>query len=347
MIGDNNIDGHFTADFRDKPEVTGFLSSSYIDLRLKDRATEAEEEVAVGKDPEFLFSREPLATEWMQAANVDVTVKTGRLMLPFGDLQDFQIAVLLRDGALNIEPISFRESEGSVSGSIYLGPVSEGHELAVTLRAENMHISLLASVDQDRMTVPPISGQIDFRGMGNSVHDLMASSNGNVALRYGSGLVRDLTGRKLFGDLTMEIIRTLNPLYKQQQYTTLDCAIYDIAIEDGIATIKNVALQTGRMSIVARGNLNFGNERLNLTMRAAPREGLGISIGGVANSFLRLGGTLTGPRLEIDPTGSVTTTGAAVATGGLSLLAQGLWNRVRASADICKGLAEEEALQQN
>jgi uncharacterized protein involved in outer membrane biogenesis len=337
-IGENNIDGHFTADFRDKAEVTGFLSSSFVDLRIIDQATEAEEVAAAEKDPEFLFSREPLATEWMQAANVDVTVKTGRLMLPFGDLQDFQIAVLLRDGALNIEPISFRESEGSVSGSIYLGPVSEGHELAVTLSAENMHISLLASKDQDRSTVPPISGQIEFRGMGNSVHDLMASSNGNVALRYGSGLLRDLTGRKLFGDLTMEIIRTLNPLYKQQQYTTLDCAIYDIAIEDGIATIKNVAMQTGRMAIVARGNLNLGNEQLNLTMQATPREGLGISIGGIANSFLQLGGTLRSPRLQIDPTSSITTTSVAVATAGWSLVAKGLWDRVKANTDICEEL---------
>ena len=95
------------------------------------------------------------------------------------------------------------------------------------------------------------------------------------------------------------------------------------------------------------GRVNFKNEKLDLAMRAAPREGLGISLGGVANSFLRLGGTLQNPRLQIDPTSSVTTTGAAVATGGLSLLAQGLWNRVRASADICKNLAEEEALQQN
>ena len=31
-IGDNNIEGGFTADLRDKPEVTGTLSSSYVDL---------------------------------------------------------------------------------------------------------------------------------------------------------------------------------------------------------------------------------------------------------------------------------------------------------------------------
>jgi hypothetical protein len=43
----------------------------------------------------------------------------------------------------------------------------------------------------------------------------------------------------------------------------------------------------------------------------------------------------------------MTTTGAAVATGGLSLLAKSLWDRVKAQGDICKAPAKEEASQRN
>jgi uncharacterized protein involved in outer membrane biogenesis len=302
-VGENDIDGRFTADFRDKPEVTGFLSSSYLDLRTHGQAADTEEEAAVETVPEFLFSREPLATEWMQAANVDVTVKTDRLMLPRGDLQDFQIVLKLWDGALNIEPISFRELKGSVSASIYLGPSGEGYDLGVMFNAENVHLGLLVTENQDRETVPPVGGQIEFKGTGNSVHELMASLNGSVALRQDTGRVRDLGGSKLFGDLVLEIVRTLNPLATTQEYSTLDCAIYDIEIKDGIATIKNIALQTGKMAVIVGGNVNLGSERLNLSLQATPRKGLGISIGGVANSFLKLGGTLRSPQLQLDPTG--------------------------------------------
>jgi hypothetical protein len=41
----------------------------------------------------------------------------------------------------------------------------------------------------------------------------------------------------------------------------------------------------------------------------------------------------------------MTTTGAAVATGGLSLLAKSMWDRVKAQSDICKDLRNEEASQ--
>jgi uncharacterized protein involved in outer membrane biogenesis len=321
--------------------VTGYLSSSYLDLRTHGQAADTEEEAAVETVPEFLFSREPLATEWMQAANVDVTVKTDRLMLPRGDLQDFQIVLKLWDGALNIEPISFRELEGSVSASIYL----EGYDLAVMINAENVHLGLMATADQDRESVPPVGGQIEFKGTGNSLHELMASLNGSVALRQDAGRVRDLGGSKLFGDLLLEIIRTFNPLAGTQEYTTLDCGIYDIGIKDGVATIERFALQTDRMAVIVGGNVNLGSERLNFSLQATPRKGLGISIGGVANQFLKLGGTLRSPQLKLDPTGSVTTTGAAVATGGLSLLAKSMWDRVKAQSDICKDLRKEEASQ--
>jgi len=60
-----------------------------------------------------------------------------------------------------------------------------------------------------------------------------------------------------------------------------------------------------------------------------------VSLGGVVNSFLKVGGTLANPSLGVDAAGSVTATGAAVATGGLSVLAKGLWDRVSAEADIC------------
>jgi len=133
-------------------------------------------------------------------------------------------------------------------------------------------------------------------------------------------------------------MRKLNPLYKRRVHTNLECGIYRIDIADGIATIDNLAVQSDRLIVIASGELDFDSERLALSLRARSREGLGVSLGGVANSFLKLGRTLKDPALQLDAAGSVATTGAAVATGGLSLLAKGLWDRVSAEADICKQL---------
>ncbi len=61
-----------------------------------------------------------------------------------------------------------------------------------------------------------------------------------------------------------------------------------------------------------------------------------IVLTGLLAAILKVGGTLQRPQMKIDSTASITTGGAAVATGGLSLVAKGLWNRIKAQSDICK-----------
>lgn len=59
-----------------------------------------------------------------------------------------------------------------------------------------------------------------------------------------------------------------------------------------------------------------------------------------SNPFLELAGTLASPRLGVGVKGA-TSAGAAAATGGLSVLAQGLVDRLRGAQDLCKQTLEE------
>ena len=58
-----------------------------------------------------------------------------------------------------------------------------------------------------------------------------------------------------------------------------------------------------------------------------------------ANPFIEVTGTLASPRLGLGAKG----TAAAVATGGLSVLAQGLFDRARGGQDVCKTTLDEAA----
>ena len=126
-----------------------------------------------------------------------------------------------------------------------------------------------------------------------------------------------------------------------EEYANLECSIIEVRIEDGIATVEEMAAQLDKLKIIGRGEIDLDTEQLDMTMRTKTREGFGVSIGGVVNSFLAIGGTLSEPALNVDPAGSVTTAGAAVATGGMSVLAKSLWDRLSAEVDICS----EEATQ--
>jgi hypothetical protein len=147
--------------------------------------------------------------------------------------------------------------------------------------------------------------------------------------------VKELFGSAIFKDVFLQVLRTLNPFRRSRDYQILECGIYDVTIAGGVATIDNFAIQTDTMTTVASGTVNLKSEKLDIAFRAKPREGIGISLGTVANQLLEVRGTLQSPRIAVDAGRTATTTGAAVATGGLSLLARGLWDRLSAEASIC------------
>jgi len=340
-IGDNDVSGVFEIDLKDKPRFVGSLSSEYLDMteRLQQSEEQAEEAPSVVED-EFIFSNEPLDTELLQAADIEIDIDIDKLRARALAVSDFHVAIKLLDGELQLNPISFTERQGSVAGQVSIAPSADSYMLDAKLAIQNMHFGLTSSPDQDRSTLPPIAGDFTLRGQGNSLHELMASSNGGLSMRQGSGQIVDKGEDRLFGDMFLTILRTLNPKREKQVYREIDCGIYEVAIADGVAKLDKFAVQSKTVTVFVVGDVDFNTEKLKLAIRAKPREGLGVSLGGAVNSFLRLGGTLRSPKLQINPTGSAVTGGVAVATGGFSLLAKGLYDRMSGQMDICKADAK-------
>lgn len=344
-VGESDLHGDFAIDLRGKPRVSGVLQSDFLDLSERLASEAARSAETAEKEPGGLyFSDEPITAPALQAADVDVEVQVARFRGKTLDASDLRVGVKIEEGALLIAPFSVSGPAGHANGRMIFKPVPAGYELDMNLAVRDLHAGLLAGAEGDFATLPPISGQLALRGSGESLHDIMASSNGRISARQGAGEFKRLLTTVIFGDVITEVVRTINPLDAGRRRTRLDCGIYDMTIVDGLVVLERVAMQTDRLQTLVSGSINLQDERLNVTFRTKPREGLGITIGTVANAFLIVRGTLKEPRVVVDPKSSMTTTGAAVATGGLSLLARGLWNRVTAEGSIC---GEEEAAGKN
>ncbi len=292
----------------------------------------------VYSDNALVFSDEPLQFDWLHRANIDVTIETGRLTSVFGDFLDFRLGLKLWDGVLDIAPISFRQSGGTFAANVHLEPNGDVYALSFSTDVESVHLGLLALPNQDPKTIPPINSNADFASSGVTPHEWMAASNGHISVYQGAGRIKNVGGEKIFGDVIVQLLQLINPLYKERPYINFECGIFEIDIVDGVATTETLAVQTDRMSVILDGDINFDSEKLNFRVQATPRKGLGLSIGGVVNQFIKIGGTLRKPQVGIDPVSSATTTGVAVATAGLSLLAKGLWDRAAAEKSICEEL---------
>jgi hypothetical protein len=150
----------------------------------------------------------------------------------------------------------------------------------------------------------------------------------------------------LFGDFLTQTLATINPFVKQDPNTDVVCGVYFVDVKDGVIAIDpGAVLQTDKLNIFATGVVDLNTEKLNVRFDTAARKGIGVSAGSFVNPFVQIGGTMSSPRLTLDPKGAVVEGGVAVATVGLSIVAKGLWGRWFATKDPCGKFIEEAKKQ--
>jgi hypothetical protein len=128
----------------------------------------------------------------------------------------------------------------------------------------------------------------------------------------------------------------LNPFAKGSVTSALDCLIVQLRLEEGVGIVEPMTLSTEAMVVSGRGKIDFSTEHVNFEWASKPKKGLGLSASAITNSYIRLGGTLAEPALEIKPMEALTTTGVAVATAGLSVRGKGLLDRFAAEGKVCE-----------
>ena len=139
-----------------------------------------------------------------------------------------------------------------------------------------------------------------------------------------------------------EILTTINPFRTTDPYTTFSCIVLPLEVVNGVITgAPSTLVSTDKVNMALTSAVDLKTEELELNIRTSPRRGIGISAGELINPFIKVIGTLAAPRMAVDETGVLLTGGAAVATGGLTLLARAAWDRLRRSQDRCTMISEE------
>jgi hypothetical protein len=86
----------------------------------------------------------------------------------------------------------------------------------------------------------------------------------------------------------------------------------------------SIAAESDKLNIVVAGNIDIGNEKIDLAIRPTIKEGLGLGAANLAQ-LVKLSGSLADPGIGVNLRGAAReglSIGAAVATGGLSLIGE-------------------------
>src|SRR5271167_5035323 len=152
------------------------------------------------------------------------------------------------------------------------------------------------------------------------------SASGNVLAVAGPATIVNPKGST---DVPLDrLLEAVNPFRTVDATTELRCAVIRLPLKDGVALIdRSIAAETSKFGATASGTLDFRNETLDLSVKPQVRQGISIAVPQVAQ-LVHFRGSLSSPSVGIDATASAETVarlGAAVYTGGLSILGESLF----------------------
>jgi len=361
-LDDSDLSGSIRVDLRGKPFVRAQLTSKRLNLAPllgKGVGPRVGEPAAKGgsgddgtarpdhKERRHLIPDDPLNLEAFDGFNLHLDLRAEEVWLSSEPIRNLELGVDLVDGRLSIVPfIAVGVRDGRVNGSFVLEPVTGGYGLRARLLAENLRPGMLGH-GEDPSLWPPINVELELSGSGDSPRAIAAGANGWLTVVVDEGRVDNSSGELFTADFLRTILDTLNPFRKEEPYTIHECAVYHVELIDGVARVNPMAMRTDKMTMVGRGKVDLSTEKLDLYWTAKPRKGVGLSASALTNPYIKLGGTLSKPSLDIKPVHAVTAAGVAVATVGISILARGLWDRVTAEQQVCTSASRQvERLKQ-
>lgn len=252
---------------------------------------------------------EPFRTDRWKAMDADVRFTGARIVrgeaLPIDSLDTH---VTLADGVLLLDPLDFGVAGGRIGSTIRLDGSQAPLRGAMNIRARGLKLKqLMPTVQAMNASFGEINGNADLNARGNSVADLLGSANGELKLLMNDGAISknlletaglnvgNIVIGKLFGDKVVKI----------------NCAATDLAATNGVFDSKLFVFDTEDALINVDGQVNFGTEKLDLTVRPHSK-GLRVF---TLRSPLYVRGTLKDPDVGVQTGPLLLRGGGAVALG--------------------------------
>jgi hypothetical protein len=330
-VGKSAASGAVKADFSGgRPKITADIVAPLVDVQEL-RGPVAVQPSGAGKASGNVFSKNPLPLGALNAVDANLDLKIDRLVLPPTLLLEaVRGRIALNRGRLGTPSLEMRMGGGDVklAGALDASDAKDS-KFSVNMSGSKIELGkMMASLGQgDVITGGPTELELNLRSVGASSAALAAALEGHVKLVTGPARTRNRVLDSAGLNIVAQVLNAVNPTRRTEQYSQVECAVINVPVTKGVVFVdRTVAIETSTVGIAMAGTINLGSETIDLSIRPQAKKGIGI--GGLAN-LVKVQGTLADPSVGVDIAGAAGTAaqiGIGVMTGGLSLLAKGLFD---------------------
>lgn len=259
-MGSSQVAGEIAITFGQRPKIAADLSSQRVDLRDFGVAPDGR---GGGPDDGRIFPSDPLPFDVLTHLDADLKLSAGELVRGSADFHEVKLAAVLSAGKLAIRPLSARVEGGRLVANLTVDANRKPAAVSLDLTNSNAEAGRLLQLLTGAEIVT--SGRANLRitasGNGNSLRALMAGINGKFDYEMGAGNIDNAYAKIFLADLF-----TLLSFGNSGSSSNVKCLAARFDVSQGLATSRQLAMETKGAIILGKGTINLATERLDIRL---------------------------------------------------------------------------------
>ena len=305
-----------------KPVVKAVLQSNRLDLDelFPDQSQPPlpKERSKKSKKPQQVFSRKPIERSALQALDANISLNIDALKFEGNILKKLEGRASLVSGKLKIDHLFATLDKGKLVSKLIFD--SSKKRPSLQAKADIRELPLGEFLKNAKITDTlklSIDAEIDVKGKGASLHEIMASLQGKSKIVGRNGRINS---KFLSG--AMSGVSDIIPWFKNEDANKINCFVGRFDINKGKVLSKVLLLETVGLTVKGHGNINLGRETLDLTFVPKAKQ---TSLASFALP-MQFKGPLTDPKISPNVSKeAVATVKNVVSTVGTVLLEPVAW----------------------
>ncbi|MBX7146396.1 MAG: AsmA family protein [Alphaproteobacteria bacterium] len=291
-----------------RSKIKGGLQISKLDLDKVLSKSNASSDISAksSESKGNVIPNDPIDFSALSSIDAELQLAIGQFIYSSQEFKNISAGVNLNNGRLVLNPFKTNAGNGTIDANLVLESKNQPN-LSLVLNTSNIDSHFFSELihSPGLLKDGKITIKSNLKGQGNSVKNILASSNGYLNFYIDKGSMNNNFLRIILADL-IKLISSGN-----SESSTLNCAASHIDFTQGIAETKAAVIDTPSAIIVANGQVNLATEKLSMHVESSPKTATLAALAVPMN----ITGTLSSPTVLPDPLRTATDVAGKVIKG--------------------------------
>lgn len=226
------------------------------------------EEKTVAKEKTGKEVRNLLDPDLLDDFDIGLTVRADQVLSGEDQLGSGSLKAVLRDGRMAIEPLALQIPGGEITMSTSLKPGQEAANATFRAVVHNFDIGIYVRRQKPESKMSGLVNlDVDLYSSASTVNQIFANGNGYFDF---SGHLDNL-GAGIIDLWAVNLIAAIVSSTEEEQ-SEVNCAVGRWKVEDGLLTPDVFFIDTSKIRICGKGQVDFRKNTVNLTVSPTPKK---------------------------------------------------------------------------